>query len=130
MDTGSKARPGYRGVSNGGKMYCGTQAYLSERITMQTCGILDQDHTMYNNSMPGGKQPVVLCLPGRVWQMLVRSLWKAFFAAVYLLNCVQIFCVSMDCSPPGFSVQKTSQARILSGWPFSLLRVIPDSKQG
>ena len=96
-------------------MYCGTQAYLSERITMQTCGILDQDHTMYNNSMPGGKQPVVLCLPGRVWQMLVRSLWKAFFAAVYLLNCVQIFCVSMDCSPPGFSVQKTSQARILSG---------------
>ena len=40
-------------------MYCGTQAYLSERITMQTCGILDQDHTMYNNSVPGGKQPLV-----------------------------------------------------------------------
>ena len=40
-------------------MYCGTQAYISEKITMQTCGILDQDHTMYNNSVPGGKQSLV-----------------------------------------------------------------------
>ena len=59
IDTGFKASPGYRGVSKGGKMHCGTQAYLSEKITMQTCGILDQDHTMYNNSVPGGKQPLV-----------------------------------------------------------------------
>ena len=49
----------YRSVSNVGKMHCGTQTYLSERIATMTCGILDQDHSVYNNSVPGGKQPLV-----------------------------------------------------------------------
>ena len=71
---------------------------------------------MYNNSMPGGKKlwcvmPSWKSLPSV--SQVVRSLGKAFVAAVHLLICVQIFCVSMDCSPPGFSVQKISQARIL-----------------
>jgi len=40
-------------------MHCGTQTYLSERIDMMTCGILFQDHGMYNDSVLGGKQPLV-----------------------------------------------------------------------
>ena len=49
----------------------GTQSYFSERTAMQTCGILDQDHTMYSNSVPGGKQPLVcyafLVESGKCW---------------------------------------------------------------
>ena len=34
-------------------------------------------------------------------------------AAIWSLICVQLFCDRIDCSPPGFSVQEISKARIL-----------------
>ena len=44
--------------------------------------------------------------------------------------CAQLYptlCNSMDCSPPGSSVQGISQARILSGLPFPSSRDLPDA---
>ena len=41
------------------------------------------------------------------------------------LICVQL-CGPMDCSPPGSSVHRVSQARILEGWPFPPPGDLPD----
>ena len=38
---------------------------------------------------------------------------KRGFVVVYLLNCVWLFCNSMDCSPPSSSAHGISQVRIL-----------------
>ena len=44
---------------------------------------------------------------------LLPSIFSAIFVViVYFLNHVQLFCDSMDCSPPGSSVHGISQARI------------------
>ena len=43
-----------------------------------------------------------------------------------LLSCVQLFCDPMDCSPPGSSVHRISQARITEmGCHFLLQRIFP-----
>ena len=45
---------------------------------------------------------------------------------VYSLSHVQLFCNSMDCSPPDFSVHGISQARILEWVVTSFFRDLPD----
>ena len=46
--------------------------------------------------------------------------------AVQSLSHVQLFCNSMDCSPPGFSIPKIFQARILEWVPFPSPGDLPD----
>ena len=45
-----------------------------------------------------------------------------FFIVVQSLSCVQLFCDPVDCSPPGSSVHKISQARILKRVAISFFR--------
>ena len=55
--------------------------------------------------------------------LFAHTIWFCFVAVVSPLNCVQLFCNSMDYSPPGPSVHGIIQARILEWVAVSISRV-------
>lgn len=115
-------------VSAMGEDACGTQTYLSERIATMTCGILNQDHAVYNNSVPSGKQPLV-CYGFVVesGKLLVRfSGARDSICCCLVTKLCASFCNCMDGSPRSslssvFPRQNTGGVAIsfsgVSPWP-------------